>query len=197
MGSGITITTSKPSEVTPVTRRAAGIRRLVLAIRNRWTRTRPAPSEQLIGLSPEACNLLHENHCNSARVIENDEACAYDPVGDVSFDTITPEDIIGDGVGDRDWSQRSEREKQVWHLHVSFAGEPGVVCTEVHGDTDDEAGCAAIDEALVHLEASGIWDGDKVTEWLDILGDGYCLHLYALGEYCSPDGCPGVRVAAT
>ena len=34
----MTITTSKPSEVTPVTkmRKATGVRRLVLAIRARW-----------------------------------------------------------------------------------------------------------------------------------------------------------------
>jgi hypothetical protein len=65
-----------------------------------------------------------------------------------------PRTSSGTGAGNRDWSQRSEREKPVWHLHVSFAGEPGVVCAEVHGDTDDKAGCAAIDEALVHLEGA-------------------------------------------
>ena len=177
------------------------MRRLVLAIRNRWTRTRRAASEQIIGLSitPEVWNLLRENHCNSVRLLENDEICDYGPVrASISFGEITPEDIIGDGVPDRDWTKRSDREKPVHHLHVSFAGEPVIVCTEVHGDTDDEAGCAAIGEALAYLEGQGIWDGDKASDWQEILWDeGYCLHLYHLGEYCSPDGCPGVRVAAT
>src|SRR5258708_30235296 len=122
-----------------------------------------------ISFSDEERNLMRENHCNSARVIGNDSACDYDPLGtSISFGEITPEDIIGGGAGNRDWSQRSEREKPVWHLHVSFAGEPGVVCAEVHGDTDDEAGCAAIDKALVHLEWKEIWDGDKVSDWQQI-----------------------------
>lgn len=131
---------------------------------------------------------------DSARVIENDSACDYDPLGSSSsFDEITPEDVIGDGAGNRDWSQRSEREKPVWHLHVSFAGEPGVICTEVYADTEHEAGSAAIDAALVHLEVEEIWDGDDVADWLEVLRDGY--HWHDLGEYC-PDGCLGVRVAA-
>ena len=192
--------TEMPPVTAVTTGKAAGIWRLAMAVRDRWTRTRLGPREQIIGcsLSPEAWNLLREDDCSTVRLLENDEICDWDPVGNVSFGEITPEDIIGEGVGDRDWSQRSEREKPVWHLHVSFAGEPGVICTEVHGDTDDEAGCAAISEALVHLETAGIWDEDKVSGWLQILQDeGYCLHLYALGEYCSPDGCPGIRVAAT
>ena len=50
---GMTLTTVQPGQDTTITtRKAAGMRRLVLAIRNRWaTRTRRAASEQIIGLS--------------------------------------------------------------------------------------------------------------------------------------------------
>jgi hypothetical protein len=146
----------------------------------------------MISFRDEEWNLMRENHRGTVRLPENDAACALSPLGaSISFGDITPEDIIGDGVGNRDWSQRSKREKPVWHLHVSFSGAPGVVCAEVHGDTDDEAGSAAIDEALVHLEWEEIWSADKVLGWLEILRDGYCLH--DLGE-CCPNGCTGVTV---
>jgi hypothetical protein len=146
-----------------------------------------------IRFSEEEWNLMAEDNCDTVRLLENDAACTLSPLddGSISFDTVTPEDIIRDGVGNRDWSQRSQREKGVWHLHVSFSGLPGVVCAEVHGDTDDEAGCAAIDKALVHLEMEEIWSADEVADCQEILRDGYCLH--DLGGYCL-GGCPGVRV---
>lgn len=153
----------------------------------------------LLVISKEEGNLIRENNCNSATLLENGTACDYDPVGArINFGEITPEDITADGGGNRDWSKRSDREKPVWHLHVSFAGEPGVICTEVHGDTDDEAGNAAIDAALAHLQWEKIWGEDKVYGWeQNLWSEGYCMHLYTLGKYCSPDGCPGVIVEAT
>jgi GNAT superfamily N-acetyltransferase len=63
------------------------------------------------------------------------------------FDTITPEDIIANGVRDRDWSQRAETEKPYWYVRVEILGEDRGQ-SGFHGDTEDEAATAAVKRYL-------------------------------------------------
>jgi hypothetical protein len=163
--------------------------------------------------SDEERNLIQENYCGTVRVLDNGADCGFDPLGqDVSFGEITPEAIIGAGVGNRHWSQRSKREMPVWHVHLAFDRIPWAICVGVHADTEDEAIGIADSEALIHLELNvlgplpqeviddllgGIEDveDDKVAAYVRDLSvqDAYCLHD-DLGEPC-PDGCAKIRIA--
>lgn len=146
-----------------------------------------------ITFSEEEWNLIAAQDCGRVRLLDNDAACVLGPLdGSISFGEITPEDIIGSGVGARDWTQRTKREMPVWHRHVEFSALPGVLCAEVHADSEDEADDEALARALLHLESEGIWSGGEVTECQESLHrEGY--HIHDLG-YCCLGGCVGVTV---
>jgi hypothetical protein len=67
----------------------------------------------------------------------------------LDFDDVTPEDIIGPGVRERDWSQRTGQEKKCsWHFHV-WAADMRACVTGVRGDTEAEAATEALDWLFV------------------------------------------------
>jgi|ERR1700683_878062 len=110
-------------------------------------------------------------NCGSARTLE-----------DYSFEHITPEDIIGKGA-------------EGWHLHVSFSGWSRVMCTGIHGDTEERAASEAISKALVRLadEVRAEVESYVALTYLSCLNreEYYCLH--DPGESCL-DGCALITV---
>lgn len=120
-------------------------------------------------------------------------ACGPPPVEASDFEDVTPEDIIGDGIRDRDWSERRDREKRAWHLHVGFFGEPCGGCRGwVYADTEEGAADEAITEYLAHYEleqerqVSFPWDFENDYGRLV-----YCIH--DRGEQCD-SGCEKIQV---
>lgn len=168
----------------------------------------------VISFSEEDWALFRENSV-TMKTLDSGTDCGFSlPGGDVSFTEITPEDIIGDGIDNRDWGQRSRREKPAHHLHVSYAGIPWVICVEAHADTDDKAVGEAIENALVHLQADVLEtlpqevvddlladveidaedpEDSRISRYTDDLNlsDEVCVHDRA--ESC-PDGCAKIVV---
>src|SRR6185437_14057592 len=59
-----------------------------------------------VSFTEQEWNLAAENNCDTVKALERDAACDLSLLGqDVCFDKINPEDIVGDGVGDRNWGQ--------------------------------------------------------------------------------------------
>lgn len=158
-----------------------------------------------VSLSDEEWNQALEATCGTARITEGDAACEFGTDDEsVSFDSITPEDIIGPRVFDRDWTERLPREKPVWHFHVRFADLP-LVCARVHDDTEDEAANEAVGQALARLGEAvmdavegeeGDDDYEAAYAWSSHFeGENgavsYCVH--GAGESC-PGGCAKVTV---
>jgi hypothetical protein len=70
----------------------------------------------------------------------------------MNFEDVTPEDIIGDGIPDRDWSTRTDAEKPCsWHFHVR-ARDAHACVTGAAGDTEAEAANSALDEFVIALQ---------------------------------------------
>lgn len=157
-----------------------------------------------VSFTDEEWNLAAENNCDTVIALDRDAVCDLSLLGqDVCFEEINPEDIIGDGVGDRDWGQRSRREKPAWHMHVSFSGWHGMICAAVHADIEEEAREEAISSALVCLEGElllpidseeGDDDYEEVHAYLsDLTREGSCC-FHDVSESC-PDGCVKIKVA--
>lgn len=101
----------------------------------------------------------------------------------MNFSTITPEMIIGNGVRDRDWTQRDETEKRCsWHFHIS-ADDVHACVTGVRGDTEAAAANDAIDEffeAQPEISPNELFGNRNWT--------------YCAGTSCSCPFVPGCRV---
>ena len=99
----------------------------------------------------------------------------------MDFDSITPEDIIGSGVRDRDWSVRTDAEKPCgWHFHVAAYGSHYCV-TGVPGDTLPEAEGNALDEWVPCFQIATGREDDHLEQ---IFGNDRCT-------YCAVPGCGG------
>lgn len=79
----------------------------------------------------------------------------------MDFTSITPQDIIGAGVSDRDWTARADEEKrQNWHFHITAQGVHACV-TYVPGDNAEEAADRALDEVVdAWYRFDTVGDGD-------------------------------------
>lgn len=99
----------------------------------------------------------------------------------MDFSSITPEMIIGPEILERDWSVRTDDEKQrAWHFHIRTHGVHGCV-TGVPGDTEAEAGERALGEFVPWFQ---IREG-REDEGLDEIFGNDCL------TYCATPGCGG------
>ena len=82
----------------------------------------------------------------------------------MDFSSITPEMIIGPQLADRDWSVRTDAEKQrSWHFHISAHGVHGCV-TGVPGDTEAEAADRALGEFVPCFQIREGREDDSLAE---------------------------------
>jgi hypothetical protein len=98
----------------------------------------------------------------------------------IDFENITPEDVIGPGLRDRDWTERHEHEKKcTWHFHIA-GGYQHACVTGVRSDSEAEAADRALEEFFVAVPEVHLGEFFANERWT------YCTALSC--------GCPLVHV---